>query len=76
MEERLRFVARLLDGQAMTVVCREFGISRRPVTRFSTATKQQGLEALSDGSRRRGGDRFDDWVVVTSLSPTTSTTQS
>ena len=27
MEERLRFVARLLDGEAMTDVCREFGVS-------------------------------------------------
>jgi hypothetical protein len=27
MEERLRFVARLLDGEAMTEVCRDFGIS-------------------------------------------------
>ena len=26
MDERLRFVARLLDGEAMTDVCREFGI--------------------------------------------------
>ena len=25
MDERLRFVARLLDGEAMTEVCREFG---------------------------------------------------
>src|SRR3954467_12690791 len=29
MEERLRFVARLLEGEAMTDVCREFGISRK-----------------------------------------------
>jgi len=29
LEERLRFVARLLDGEAMTEVCREFGISRK-----------------------------------------------
>jgi hypothetical protein len=29
MEERLRFVARLLDGEPMTDVCREFGISRK-----------------------------------------------
>jgi hypothetical protein len=29
MEERLRFVARLLDGEAMTAVCRDFGISRK-----------------------------------------------
>jgi hypothetical protein len=30
MEERLRFVAGLLEGEAMTDVCREFGISRPP----------------------------------------------
>ena len=29
MEERLRFVARLLDGEGMSAVCREFGISRK-----------------------------------------------
>ncbi len=27
-EERLRFVARLLEGEALSEVCREFGISR------------------------------------------------
>jgi hypothetical protein len=29
MEERLRFVARLLDGEGMSDVCRELGISRK-----------------------------------------------
>ena len=29
MEERLRFVARLLDGEKMAPLCREFGISRK-----------------------------------------------
>ena len=28
MDERLRFVARLLDGEKMAVLCREFDISR------------------------------------------------
>jgi putative transposase len=28
MDERLRFVARLLEGEKMAPVCREFGISR------------------------------------------------
>jgi putative transposase len=28
MDERLKFVARLLEGEKMTVLCREFGISR------------------------------------------------
>jgi transposase-like protein len=29
IEERLRFIARLLEGEAMTDLCREFGISRK-----------------------------------------------
>jgi hypothetical protein len=29
MDERLRFVAKLLDGEAITDICREFGISRK-----------------------------------------------
>ena len=28
-EERLRFIARLLDGEKMAGLCREFGISRK-----------------------------------------------
>jgi hypothetical protein len=39
VEERLRFVARLLDGEAMTDLCREFGISRKPATKSSIAIK-------------------------------------
>jgi transposase-like protein len=29
MDERLRFVARLLEGEQMSHLCREFGISRK-----------------------------------------------
>ena len=29
MDERLRFVARLLDGEKMAPLCEEFGISRK-----------------------------------------------
>jgi len=29
MDGRVRFVARLLDGEALSDVCREFGISRK-----------------------------------------------
>lgn len=29
MDERLRFVARLLEGEKMSPLCREFGISQR-----------------------------------------------
>ena len=52
MDERLRFVAKLLDGEAMSDVCREFGISRKTGYKIYNRYKEQGLEALSDRSRR------------------------
>jgi transposase len=51
-EERLRFVARLLDGEAMTDVCGDFGISRKTGYKIFDRYKRHGLEALSDRSRR------------------------
>jgi transposase InsO family protein len=52
MEERLRFIARLLDGEAMTEVCREFGVSRKTGYKIFSRYKDEGLEALADRSRR------------------------
>jgi transposase InsO family protein len=52
MEERLRFVARLIDGEAMTDVCRDFGISRKTGYKIFDRYKEHGLEALTDRSRR------------------------
>jgi transposase InsO family protein len=52
MEERLRFVARLLDGEGMSEVCREFGISRKTGYKIFNRYKDQGLDALTDRSRR------------------------
>lgn len=52
MEERLRFVARLLGGEAMTEVCRDFGISRKTGYKIFNRYKAQGLDALCDRSRR------------------------
>lgn len=52
MEERLRFVARLLDGEGMSDVCREFGISRKTGYKILNRYKDDGLEALTDRSRR------------------------
>ena len=51
-EERLRLVARLLDGEATTDVCREFGISRKTGYKIFDRYKEHGLEAFSDRSRR------------------------
>src|SRR5215467_4848693 len=52
MDERLRFVARLLDGEQMSLVCREFGISRKTGYKIFERYKDHGLEALTDRSRR------------------------
>ena len=52
MEERLRFVARLLEGEGMSELCREFGISRKTGYKIFNRYKDEGLEALSDRSRR------------------------
>ena len=52
MEERLRFIARLLDGEAMTDVCREFGISRKTGYKILGRYKDEGSAALTDRSRR------------------------
>lgn len=52
MEERLRFVARLLENEPMTELCREFGISRKTGYKIFNRYKEQGLEAFTDRSRR------------------------
>jgi transposase InsO family protein len=52
MDERLRFVAQLLDGEPMTEVCRAFGISRKTGYKIFNRYKDYGLEALTDRSRR------------------------
>jgi transposase InsO family protein len=52
MDERLRFVGRLLDGEAMSDVCREFGISRKTGYKIFGRYREHGLEALTDRSRR------------------------
>jgi transposase InsO family protein len=52
VEERLRFIARRLEGESMTDLCREFGISRKTGYKIFDRYKDHGLEALSDRSRR------------------------
>jgi transposase InsO family protein len=52
MDERLRFVAKLLEGESMSEVCREFGISRKTGYKIFNRYKEHGFEALSDRSRR------------------------
>ena len=52
MEERLRFVARLLEGEPMSELCREFGISRKTGYKIFTRYQEHGCAALTDRSRR------------------------
>lgn len=52
VDERLRFVARLLEGESMAVLCREFEISRKTGYKIFTRYKDCGLQGLTDRSRR------------------------
>ena len=52
MDERLKFIARLLDGEKMAPMCREFGISRVTGYKIFNRYKECGLDALNDRSRR------------------------
>jgi putative transposase len=52
VDERLRFVARLLDGEKMTALCAEFGISRKTGYKIFDRYKDCGLQGLTDRSRR------------------------
>jgi putative transposase len=51
MDERLRFIARLLEGEKMAPLCREFGISRVTGYKIYNRYKECGLDALNDRSR-------------------------
>jgi putative transposase len=52
MDERLRFVARILEGEKMAPVCREFGISRKTGYKILYRYRESGLKALNDRVRR------------------------
>ena len=52
MEERLCFVARLLEGEEMSFLCREFGISRVTGHKIISRYEKHGLDAFKELSRR------------------------
>src|SRR4030088_2055728 len=66
MDERVRFVARLLEGEKMVALCREFAISRKTGYKIFDRYKESGLEALTDRSRRP-------WRYGNQLSPQVET---
>lgn len=51
MSERMKFVARLLEGERMSDVCREFEISRKTGYKIFERYKKTGLEGLVNQSR-------------------------
>lgn len=52
MDERIRFVARLLEGEKMAPLCAEFGISRKTGYKIFERYKDCGVQAFTDRSRR------------------------
>ena len=52
VNERMRFVSRLLDGERMTDVCRQFGISRKTGYKIWRRFEKDGMDAFRDRSRR------------------------
>lgn len=52
MDERLKFIARLLDGDTMSELCREFGVSRKTGYKILNRYNTCGLQGLTDRSRR------------------------
>src|SRR5919107_2947188 len=52
VDDRLRFVARLLDGEKMAPLCQEFGISRKTGYKIFDRYQDCGIRGLTDRSRR------------------------
>ena len=52
VDERLRFVARLMEGEKMAVLCEEFGISRKTGYKIYERYQEVGVRGLADRSRR------------------------
>jgi hypothetical protein len=46
VEYRLRFIARLLYGEKMAGLCREFGIARKTGYKIFNRYKNSGLDGL------------------------------
>lgn len=52
VDERMKFVARLMQGERMAELCREFGISRKTGYKIWDRYRDVGIQGLTDRSRR------------------------
>jgi len=51
MDERIKFIARILSGEQMSSLCKEFGISRVTGYKFYNRYKKHGIRGLFNQSR-------------------------
>lgn len=51
MDQKLKFIARLIEGEKMAPLCREFGISRKTGHKLWNRYKEMGNEALIEQKR-------------------------
>mgnify|MGYP000138451957 CR=1 FL=1 len=51
VDERMKFVSRVLAGEPLAAVCRDFGISRKTGTKFWKRYQEEGPEGLLNRSR-------------------------
>ena len=52
VDERIKFVARIMDGERMTELCKEFGISRKTGYKIWNRYQDVGVLGFTDRSRR------------------------
>jgi putative transposase len=52
MDEKLKFIARLIDGEEMSDLCRDFGISRKTGYKIWNRYKSSGIDGLRDRDKR------------------------
>lgn len=52
MNERMKFVSRLLDGETMSEICREFKVSRKTGYKIWNRYQSKGIDGLLDETKR------------------------
>lgn len=67
MDERTKFIGKLLEGESMSSLCREFGISRKTGYKIWNRYQEVGLEGLTDRSRRPYHQKHELPIQIKSL---------
>lgn len=65
VDQRMRFITRLREGESIAELCREFGISRKTGHKFAKRYQESGVDGLKDQSRapKHVRHRLDDEVA-------------